>query len=242
MSPLFKIPEPVSRASQADKIKMVLKEHLKANLEGKRILEIGCGSGEISFHLSNCSASVWGVEIDPLALKKEQISASRSLALSVSDGRHLPFADDSIDIIILPQVYEHIQDQKMLSSEMFRVLKPDGICFFSGPNRWRLIEPHYFLPFLSWLPHVLADKYLKLTKRGTVFDIYPRSYWGLMRLWQQFKIVDYTWKMIKYPEKFNISERLRHARLLKQMPACVIQAMKPFYSNYNWVLVKEKNA
>jgi len=239
MSQLFKIPEPVSRASQADKIKSILKDHLEENLEGKRILEIGCGAGEISFNLSKFSAFVWGVEIDKLALYKESFPESCNLALTLSDGRQLPFAGDSFDVIILPQVYEHIKEQKALSSEMFRVLKPRGICFFSGPNRWRLIEPHYFLPFLSWLPQVCADVYLKLTKRGTKFDVFPLSYWGLKKLWKQFRIVDYTWKMIKYPEKFNISERMRYIRILKQMPEWAIKVLEPLYSNYNWVLVKK---
>ncbi|MCJ7694951.1 MAG: class I SAM-dependent methyltransferase [Anaerolineaceae bacterium] len=239
MSQLFKIPEPVSRASQADKIYRILEEHLKENLEGKRILEIGCGSGEISVHLSKRSAFVWGIEIDPLALFKESYTESSNFALSLSDGRHLPFADESIDIIILPQVYEHIKEQKALISGMFRVLEPGGVCFFSGPNRWQIIEPHYFLPFLSWLPHKLADIYLRISGRGKCFDVYPRSYWGIKRLLRQFKVIDYTWHIIKEPEKYGLSSSSLIIKVMKRLPDSLLKLLRPVYTNYNWILVKK---
>jgi hypothetical protein len=38
------------------------------------------------------------------------------------------------------------------------------------PNRWGLVEPHFRLPFLSWVPRRLADPYVRVARRGTHYD------------------------------------------------------------------------
>ena len=40
----------------------------------------------------------------------------------------------------------------------------------SAGNRWAVMEPHYRLPFLSWLPRGVAHTYLRLTRRGTSYE------------------------------------------------------------------------
>jgi hypothetical protein len=53
---------------------------------------------------------------------------------------------------------------------MLRVLRPDGIAYLATPNRWTVIEPHFRLPFLSWLPAGLRDNYVRLAGRGAAYD------------------------------------------------------------------------
>lgn len=43
-------------------------------------------------------------------------------------------------------------------------------------NRWTLIEPHFKLPFLSWLPRAQRDRYLRLAGRGDHYDCDPPSH------------------------------------------------------------------
>jgi hypothetical protein len=43
-------------------------------------------------------------------------------------------------------------DQRHHLSEVRRVMNPTGIGYIAVPNRWMLVEPHYRLAFLSWLP------------------------------------------------------------------------------------------
>ncbi len=64
-----------------------------------------------------------------------------------------PLEDESCDLVICAQVYEHVPDDRRLAEEVYRVLKPGGVVFFSGPNWLFPIEGHYHLPFLHWLPH-----------------------------------------------------------------------------------------
>jgi hypothetical protein len=43
------------------------------------------------------------------------------------------------------------------------------------PNRWQLVEPHYRLAFLSWLPPAWRTPYLRLRHRGSHYDCRPLS-------------------------------------------------------------------
>jgi hypothetical protein len=68
------------------------------------------------------------------------------------DGRHLPFDDQSFDIVYANSVIEHLrtfEDQQLFAREALRVGK--GV-FVQTPNRWFPIEPHFITPFFHYLP------------------------------------------------------------------------------------------
>ncbi len=231
-------PEAKPRAAQAEKIQAVLRDYLGTDLSNKLCLEVGCADGRISVELASHTQAMFALEIDQTLLLHSTAPRYPNLVLIQGDGRLLPFSDQQFDVIILAQVYEHMQRQQALVDEIYRVLKQGGVCFFSGPNRWQIIEPHYFLPFLAWLPHELADIYLRISGRGKHFDIYPRSYWFIKQLWRKFKVTDYTWQMIREPEKFSLNSSSRMVKVLKRMPVNLVKRLRPFYANYNWILEK----
>jgi predicted SAM-dependent methyltransferase len=83
-------------------------------------------------------------------------------------GMLLPFENESIDIVISNHVIEHVGNKALQLNhlkEIYRVLKPLGCVYLAVPNKWTLIEPHFKLFFLSWLPHCLAHRYVKLMNR-----------------------------------------------------------------------------
>ncbi|EIL91054.1 type 11 methyltransferase [Rhodanobacter spathiphylli B39] len=88
----------------------------------------------------------------------------------------LPFADESFDVVLTNHVIEHVGDegtQRAHLAELRRVLRPDGVGYLAVPNRWMLVEPHYKLAFLSWLPHAWRTPYLRLMGKGAVYDCEP---------------------------------------------------------------------
>lgn len=227
-----------SRKHQAEKIRLIVVDFLKNDgLSQMNCLEVGCGTGEISAYFAKLVKTIWGIEIDKNLIKNNQIS-SGNLGFSQANGINLPFDDSFFDLILFPQVYEHTLYQQLVINEIYRVLRPGGICFFSGPNRFRIIEPHYFLPFLSWLPHKLASLYLRLLGKGEVFDIYPRSYWYINNLMKAFTKHDYTYKMIKDPEYFKIQDRFG-AWKFHVFPTFIIKILAPLFPNFNWILQKD---
>ena len=229
-----------NREQQAKKILTVLKDYFKnQNFSNYKFLEVGCGTGIIGAYFTDKVRAVWGVDISTELFEKQLLTNNSNFGLSQSDGANLPFPDASFDVILLPQVYEHTLKQEALFSETHRVLRPGGVCFFSGPNKFQLIERHYFLPFLSWLPNKLSNVYLRLSRKGEIYDIYPRTFWHLKKLTRNFQRIDYTSQFIHNPDEFGLRERFGKLNLTR-MPLWAIRFFEPIFPNYNWILVKEK--
>jgi ubiquinone/menaquinone biosynthesis C-methylase UbiE len=70
-----------------------------------------------------------------------------------ADGRNLPFADESFDVVHSSAVLEHVgsrENQMQLIRELTRVAR--RAVFLTTPNRWFPVEVHTVLPFVHWLP------------------------------------------------------------------------------------------
>jgi len=88
----------------------------------------------------------------------------------------LPFEDASFDVVLSNHVIEHVGDEHVQRDhlrELKRVLRNDGIAYLAVPSRWMLVEPHFRLPLLSWLPMPLAHAYVRLTGKGMHYDCLP---------------------------------------------------------------------
>ena len=86
-----------------------------------------------------------------------------------ADGRNLPFADRSFDVVHSSAVLEHVgntDNQKQFVSELLRVARR-GI-FLTTPNRWHPVEFHTILPLVHWLP----KRVFRACLRGTRYDFY----------------------------------------------------------------------
>ncbi|WP_081975019.1 class I SAM-dependent methyltransferase [Novilysobacter arseniciresistens] len=144
--------------------------------QARRILEVGCGSGVISSTLSSLGSV--DLEIDGVDIVDSRIEKS-GYTFQLIGGTSLPFPDDYFDIVITNHVIEHVGDevaQNQHLQEIGRVVSPSGIVYLAVPNKWRLIEPHYRLPLLSWLPRRFSDRYIRLTRRGSHYDCLPLSH------------------------------------------------------------------
>jgi ubiquinone/menaquinone biosynthesis C-methylase UbiE len=78
-------------------------------------------------------------------------------------------------------VVEHIPSQKSHIDEIVRVVKPGGAIYLATPNKLWVRDPHYKLPFISWLPRWASNKYLRIFTPQGEWDIYPLSHRTLKR-------------------------------------------------------------
>lgn len=176
-----------SRLQKADKIAILL-EAVRDLGSCQRLLEIGCGSGIIAARLAELvpHASVHAVDVADNRIAKTGYEFTE-----VQDTK-LPFADGQFDLVISNHVIEHVGEhlqQIEHLQEISRVLAPDGVAYLAVPNKWRLVEPHYRLPFLSWLPKFAADYWVRKTGKASYYDCVPLSHRSALRLFAEAKVV-----------------------------------------------------
>lgn len=138
-----------------------------------RMLEVGTGSGGIANYFG--THPQLHCEVDAVDVHDNRLVSEGYRYHQVYDTQ-LPFADESFDVVLSNHVIEHVGDeaaQRAHLAELLRVLRPDGVGYLAVPNRWMLIEPHYKLIFLSWLPRAWRSSYLRSMGKGKIYDCEP---------------------------------------------------------------------
>ena len=100
-----------------------------------RFLDLGCASGTWSARVAATlgASSVVGVDLSTKALRAASQNGIQAVFASV-DGGVLPFRTDSLDVVMLDEVIEHVVDTDGIVDEIHRVLHPDGVLVLSTPN------------------------------------------------------------------------------------------------------------
>src|SRR5918993_555649 len=110
----------------ADHSRQVLADHYAERLRARRVMDLGCGTGDsVDLFRSVDSAVEWvGVDIED---SPEVAERRRTDAEFVTyDGRRLPFGDASFELVYCKQVLEHVEHPRELIGEVARVLEPGG--------------------------------------------------------------------------------------------------------------------
>ena len=103
----------------------------------KENLDIGCGDGIFSIELAKRGCGVVGVDLNVKSVNYAKYFSKRSevkIDFLVGDACHLPFANESFDIILCSEVLEHIKDDKGAIREIERVLKQNGLLILTVPS------------------------------------------------------------------------------------------------------------
>lgn len=109
-------------------------------LEGKDVLEVGCGTCYGMGKMLTGLKSIVGIDISLDALRYGQLAYPENRLKAVqADCEALPFPDKSFDAVISFEVMEHLPDSKKYLSEISRVMQDGGYLFLSTPNK-RFLE------------------------------------------------------------------------------------------------------
>jgi ubiquinone/menaquinone biosynthesis C-methylase UbiE len=228
------------RSRKFQKILSVLKD-FRPIKPSSIFLDIGCSSGVITSSLGEHFFRVIGFDIDREAVQYAKVhSSSPGVQFMLADAMTLPFKENSIDVIICNHIYEHVPQAEELMEEIYRVLKESGVCYFAAGNKYMVIEGHYGLPFLSWLPKFLAHLYLKLTQKGDFYYESHRSLWGLRQLLRRFDLTDYTLPIIRDPEKFSATDIIHKDSFFYGCIQLLAPVLYPWIPTYIWVLTKKR--
>jgi SAM-dependent methyltransferase len=160
-----------SRHAKALKIERLL--DLRPRGRPIRLLEVGTGAGGIAHYFGTRES--WSFDVDAVDVEDQRQMRDGYRFRVVRDAR-LPFGDGVFDVVISNHVIEHVGDapaQALHLRELRRVLAADGCAYLAVPNRWQLVEPHFHLAFLSWLPASWRSPYVRFRGRGLEYDCSP---------------------------------------------------------------------
>ena len=135
-------------------------------LEGRRVLDLGCGVGEYVRAFARQGAQAYGCDIERPRLAQARARGAPGVMLAA--GERLPLRDGALDVVVLNEVIEHVQDDLETMREVSRVLAPGGVAVIYAPNRLYPFETHgvylgkrYIfgnIPFVNWLPKSLRNR------------------------------------------------------------------------------------
>lgn len=227
------------RSIKVEKMLSVLKDTGIMDRKNDLALDVGCSGGYFIEGMTPYFNTVLGFDIDIHALTSaNKTDKSENLVYVAADSMNMPLMDNSVDLVICNHVYEHVPDAEELFSEIFRVLRKDGLCYFGAVSRLSVIEPHYFLPFLSWFPKKLSHLYMRLAKKGDYYYEKPRTYWGLKKLINNFQVDDYTLEIVANPDKYHARDLFPEKGVLSKIPMFVWKIFYYFLPGYIFILKK----
>ena len=174
-----------SRAPQARAFAKQILETVRPFVTPRTVLDVGCGYGHTAYELSKACEFVVGIEpYEQLARHGIALASERPNLEIRHQGIYELDELERYDLIVLDNVFEHLPDQPHALERLSAALRPGGALYLLMPNKLWPVEVHYRLPFLSYLPVPIANRYLQLTKRGTDYTdaSYAPTYWALRRM------------------------------------------------------------
>ena len=227
------------RKRKAATMVAVLRDHFDVPLRTLRVLDVGGSTGIIDDYLANYFGSVTGIDIDEKAVDFAiQNFGKKNLYFHLGDAMQLEVPDETFDVVICSQIYEHVPDSRRMVEEIFRVLRPGGICYFAASSRLRWNEPHYGLPLLSVVPRPIAHRYIRMAGKADYYHELHFSYWGLRNLVKGFRIIDYTRELIAKPDRYGTDYMVAPGTLKARLALWIADYLYWVMPGYLWLLKK----
>lgn len=193
----------LDRLRKAQMIEAILSDHLGRPVVDFDLLDIGSGNGDISEYFAKRNRVR---AVDVIDQRREPGAAEFVLV----DSEHLPFPDNSLDLVLSHHVIEHVPDQAQHLSEIRRVLRSDGRAYLATPNRSS--------PIMEG--HVGNELVLKWAQMHPLFAA------------NGFAVVEYGWRVLCEPDKFFGEQRFG-----RFIPAVVARRLRRFYPSHMFVLI-----
>jgi SAM-dependent methyltransferase len=109
---------------------------LRPDEPGARVLDVGCGVGQVVGKLTEAGFEAWGVDVSKPNIKRAQKISSRC---QLYDGKRLPFPDGHFNSAGALNVLEHVDQPESFIAELVRVVEPGGRVVLSSPNFLRVL-------------------------------------------------------------------------------------------------------
>ena len=175
----------------------LIRPHLK---DGSRLLEIGCGAGNLLLQATVAGSFPVALDLSMQALTfvysrleatKSHREAPIGFACTQAVGESLPLMSESFDCVLLSEVIEHLEEPQVSLREAVRVLGPGGRLLITTPNYrsfWPVMEwtidrlnmapkmageQHISRFHLASLKNILRDSRLEIEYAGSMYTLSP---------------------------------------------------------------------
>lgn len=151
-------------------------------LDGARILEVGCGTGESTLALAEQGAAVTGIDVDASALSvgRERLKLyglDADLRLGNAANIAVELHGAAFDMVIFFASLEHmtLAERFAAMEQTWAMLKPGGVwCVVEAPNRLWYWDGHTSKEnFYNWLPDELASRWAHRARRSHFAEAFP---------------------------------------------------------------------
>ena len=140
------------------------------DLNGKRVLDVGCGGGILAESLAQSGAETTGIDLSDKALKVAELHALESGVhvqyRAISTEALADIEPEQYDVVTCMEMLEHVPDPASVIQACSKLVKPGGYVFFSTLNRslksylFAMIGAEYLLHLLPKGTHEYA-KFIK---------------------------------------------------------------------------------
>ena len=144
---------------------------LKPARPGARVLDIGCGVGQVVNRLTQAGYESYGVDVSQPNLERARKISERC---QLYDGKQLPFPDSHFTSAGALNVLEHVDEPEAFIRELARVVEPGGRVLLSSPNFLRVLGFRYYHPHMRGLANKWHN-WQRLREKRRLMKTAPQS-------------------------------------------------------------------
>jgi len=163
---------------------LALARELRPDVGALDVADVGCGAGTQCRLWAELGHRVHGLDVnEPLVTlgRQRAEAAGLSIRFDVGTATALPYADASMDVVLLPELLEHVVDWQSCLNEAVRVMRPGGLLYLSTTSYLCPRQQEFNLPMYAWYPAFLKRHYEKVavTTRPEIANYarYPAVNW-----------------------------------------------------------------
>ncbi len=143
-------------------------EHFNIDFTGKTVLDVGCAVGGKSAYIGEHADKVIGIDINKHSIEKGKMLIKKhhphligKVELRVDNAYNLSLGDNSVDVVFMDDVWEHISKPSRALKEALRVVKPGGYILIAFPplNHPWAAHVNDLIP-IPWIHYCISEKYI----------------------------------------------------------------------------------